>query len=134
MKLNRSSFLGNIKNGTLTIKNRLTMESEIKKYDDCEAVIRVERLKNNRTKNQNAYYFGVVLDTIANDTGHTQEELHEIFKKMFLPKIFKKIGSKTVMINGSTTALSTDEFARYIDRIIAEAGEMGISIPPAEIQ
>jgi hypothetical protein len=131
-KLNRTTFLGSIEKGVLVVRNRATMAAEIKKYDDCATVIKIERLKNSRSKNQNSYYWGVVLDTIANDTGHTQEELHAIFKKMFLPKIFKKIGSKTVMISGSTTALSTDEFARYIDRIIAEAGGMGISIAPAE--
>jgi hypothetical protein len=131
-KLNRTTFLGSIEKGVLVVRNRATMAAEIKKYDDCPTIIKVERLKNSRSRNQNSYYWGVVLDVIANDTGHTQEELHQIFKKMFLPKIFKKLGDKTVIINGSTTALSTDEFARYIDRIIAEVSQIGIAIPPAE--
>lgn len=132
MKLNRTIFLGDIKGGVLELRNRPVMEKEIKQYDDCPAVIKVERLKNSRSKQQNSYYWAVILKTISESTGHSEEELHAIFKKMFLPKIFKKFGKRTVMISGSTTALSTDEFARYIDRIIAEAGQMGIAIPEAK--
>ncbi len=134
MKLNRTTFIGEIKDGVLVVRNRPMMEKEIRQYDDCPAVIKVERLKNSRSRQQNSYYWAVALKIISEATGHTEEELHEIFKKMFLPKIFKKLGDKTVMISGSTTALSTDEFARYLDRIIAEVSEMGIAIPPAEIK
>lgn len=131
-KLNRITFLGKIENGILTMRNRASMELEIKKYDDCEVTIKIESLKNKRTINQNSYYWGVVLDTIAESTGHTQEELHEVFKKMFLPKKFLLINKKEIQLDGTTTALSTDEFGKYIDRIIAEAGQMGIAIPEAQ--
>jgi len=133
-KLNRVSFLAKIEKGILTIRNRFSMEQEIKKYDDCEVIIKVEVLKNKRTIRQNSYYWGVVLATIANETGHTQDELHEVFKRMFLPKKFIEINGKEIELDGRTAVLSIDEFCNYIDRIIAEVGEMGISIPPAEIQ
>jgi len=131
-KLNRTTFIGEIKDGILVVKNRQMMEKEIKQYEDCPVVIKVERLKNSRSRQQNSYYWAVVLKVISESTGHTEEELHEIFKRMFLPKIFKKFGKKTIMISGSTTALSTDEFAKYLDRIIAESGTMGIEIPEAK--
>lgn len=131
-KLNRITFLGEISGGRLTIRNRASMEAEIKKYDDCPAVIKIERLKIGRSLRANAYYWGVVLATISEDTGHTQEELHDVFKKMFLPKKFIRINGKEIQLDGTTTALSREEFGQYIDRIIAEAGGMGIAIPPAE--
>jgi hypothetical protein len=118
-KLNRVTFLGKIENGKLTIRNRFSMESEIKKYADCEVTIKIESLKSKRTIRQNSYYWGVVLSTIAHDTGHTQEELHAIFKKMFLPKNFKVFNKKEIQLDGTTTALSIEEFGTYIDRIIA---------------
>ena len=131
-KLNRITFLGQIEHKKLTMRNRGSMEAEIKKYDDCKVLIEIKPLKNKRTLSQNSYYFGVVLNTIALDTGHTQDELHEVFKKMFLPKKFIEIAGKEIELDGTTTTLSTDEFGQYLDRIIAKAGEMGIAIPEAK--
>jgi hypothetical protein len=51
---------------------------------------------------------------------------------MFLPKNFKVFNKKEIQLDGTTTALSIEEFGTYIDRIIAESGQMGIAIPEAE--
>src|SRR3990167_9114034 len=37
--------------------------------------------RNQRSTNQNNYYFGVVLAVISAHTGHSPQELHEIFKR-----------------------------------------------------
>lgn len=92
--------------------------------------ITVKPYKKIRSMNQNAYYWGVILTIIAKETGHTPEELHEIYKKKFLQTTaiqFKD--GKTYDVAISTSLLKTDEFGRYIDRIIADASEYGINIP-----
>ena len=79
----------------------------------------------------------MVLKTISIDTGHTEQELHDILKA-YIPKktipFTKKDGSIiNVAVPRSTTELSTAEFSEYIERIRAKfAMEFGIIIPEAE--
>ena len=48
-------------------------------------VINIGLDKAKRSLDQNSLYW-VYLGVIANETGHTEEELHRIFKGLFLPK------------------------------------------------
>lgn len=90
----------------------------------------VRRKVKIRTTNQNSYYWGVVLSMLAEHTGHTAEEMHEIFKGMFLPRKFVRVARRDVEIRRSTTELSTEEFEDYQERIRAFAAqELGFRIP-----
>jgi hypothetical protein len=64
----------------------------------------VEKWKDQRTLSQNRYYWGVVLKIISDDTGHEPEELHEFFKKKFIP-------AKDITVKGEvqTSAWCTHE-------------------------
>lgn len=83
-----------------------------------------------RTLPANSYYWAAVLGTIANHTGHSETELHEIYKRMFLPAKFVKYQDKEIKLPASTTSLSKVEFGEYVDRVIAHAAELGITVPP----
>ena len=76
-----------------------------------------DKKKPKRSTNINRYYWGVVLPIISEDTGHTNEELHSLFKDMFLTKETKKVLGEEVKIVKSTTDLTTGEFMQYLDRI-----------------
>lgn len=83
--------------------------------------------------NQNGYYWAVVLPTISDFTGHTPEELHEIYKHRFASrKRYTMKDGSTVIIPKSTASMDTLEFTAYIDRICAEAAEMGCVVPSPE--
>lgn len=83
--------------------------------------------------NQNGYYWAVVLPVISNETGHTSDDLHEIYKSKFSPKrVVRDIDGREHVVPMSTSAMSTNEFTEYLDRIMAHAAEYGISIPPPE--
>lgn len=94
-----------------------------------------------RTLPKNKYLWDVVYPTIARDTGHTVEDLHEIFKTKFLP-IGKVLWNKATgqfveaaTIGGSTAELSPIEFAEYIEKICAMAAQIGIYVPkPNEVE
>jgi hypothetical protein len=94
-----------------------------------EVIIR--KFVRHRTSNQNALYW-VWIGIIANDTGHTADEIHEIFKGMFLTPITVEIGTKTREIAPSTTKLSTVDMSEYMERVRAFcAAELGLQLPDA---
>lgn len=80
--------------------------------------------------NANGYYWGVVLPIISEWSGHTPDELHDIYKAMFAPKIrYTMPSGKVVVIAKSTADMDTFEFYEYIERIRAEVGQSGVVIP-----
>lgn len=91
---------------------------------------RVERKK--RSLPQNRWYWAC-LRCISEETGHTEDELHEHFKRTYLPRTVKEIlGAKHTM-TPSTTTLNTTDFSEYIEHIRVDAGELGIALPdPSE--
>lgn len=102
------------------------------KPDDL-LVISVEKPTRPRSNQQNRYYWGGVLETISADTGYTPEELHYIFKQMFLPRRFIMLGGKEYESERSTKGLTTKEMSRYMEKIIIySASELSIAIPTAE--
>lgn len=90
-----------------------------------------------RTIKLNKYYWGVVIDTVANRTGYEPEELHEMFKKKFALKTrFSLNGFKTDTIveefPQSTKMMSNVEFINYYEKIrrwFAEIFKENIPLP-----
>lgn len=80
--------------------------------------------------NQNGYYWTVVLPIISQETGHTVDELHLIYKELYAPKKrYTMPNGKQVVIDKSGSETNTLEFYEYVERIRADAAEMGIVIP-----
>ena len=87
--------------------------------------------RNQRSNKQNRYYWGCVLPLIAEHTGHGVDELHEVFKRLFLKKKFVVWDGKEIAMPGSTPEQDTLEFTEYIEKICVEAAtKLGITIPP----
>lgn len=101
-----------------------------KSFEDCDVTVLVERKKKSRSKDQLAYYWGVVLPEIAHHTGHSVDDLHEIFKSKYLKRKHFWRGTTLTTI-GSTTSLKLEEMSDFISNVIVEANEMEIEIPPA---
>lgn len=118
-------FIGKIENGRPVINQFERYLAGLK--EGTRFSVSVEKWKNKRSMKQNAYYWAA-LTTISEHTGHTPQELHEIFKRMFLPPQFIQYKGEKIKVPGSTTKLSSAEFAEYIERIGAEAASMGITI------
>ena len=88
-----------------------------------EVIIRKPKTK--RSDLQNSYYFGVVVDMLANELGYDKDEMHEILKYKFLQS--NAMGMPYVK---STTKLSTGEFEDYLSGIKRWAAEfLHINIP-----
>lgn len=87
-----------------------------------------------RSMPENKYYWSVVVEIVAEELGYTKDEMHEVFKAMFLSDVKHiKMNNGTVReirFSRSTTSLKTFEFEQYLDNIRIWAGcELGINIP-----
>ena len=125
-------FQATIKSGTLTLNSSPFFKKQVARLKDGRYTLSLERIKSNRSLNQNRYYFGAVLPPIAEYTGYSTEEMHEYYKARFLKKRTLTIGDDEREVVPSSTKLSTDEFSQYIEKIINHASDMGISIQSSE--
>ena len=119
---------GQLKQGKLILDNPRYWKGMVMGFADAKVRIVLEKIRGTRTQKQNRYYWGVVLELIANHTGYLTEEVHEVMKSKFLRS--KKVwGGGEITILRSTSDLTSDEFAEYIEQVRVEATEMEINIP-----
>ena len=123
-------FRAKVDKGKLTFHDNTALWAYLWKFKpEDELIVTIERPKRQRSLRQNSYYWGVVLKVIASETGHSVEELHEIYKRMFLPRQIIVYKDKEYPIPGSTRESDSLEFSEYIERVRAEAATLGIRIP-----
>lgn len=93
---------------------------------------RIEKLVSTRSLSQNSLYW-LYLETIEKETGNSASDLHEYFKREFLPPKFIKVMIKGKEIErkipASTTELEKIPFTDYLDKICAMTG---VSIPDTD--
>ena len=92
------------------------MKLKINLLTNGEYIVTINRIKSHRTIPQNKLY-RLWLKLIAEETGHTENELHAYFKAVFLEKQYKVVFNEQVDIKASTTILSTKEFTTFLDKI-----------------
>lgn len=126
-------FLFTAKNGTMEFESNYgyslfkqnLAENEGKKY-------RIEKLVLTRSLSQNSLYWKY-LEEIEIETGNTASDLHEFFKREFLPPKFITVSLKGKAmerkIPASTTDLNKTQFGEYMDKISALTG---VAIPDTE--
>lgn len=78
--------------------------------------VTIEKHRTKRSINQNNYYWGVVVRMIADETGYTLDESHEIIKGKFLATEVK-VGNEIIRYSKSTTGLKTNEFEDLMTQI-----------------
>lgn len=121
-------FKAKIENKTITFANVAYARHHLEKFEGKEIIITVEKIHNKRSLNQNAYMW-LCLQAISNHTGHSPDELHRLFKGLFLPRNDVVFNGRKFSMAGSTTDLTKGQFVEYMMRISAEAGELGIVLP-----
>lgn len=93
--------------------------------------VEVDERAPKRSEQQNRYLW-LCYGLIAETTGYTSEEIHELCKKKFLtPKYAHVLGENLTM--RSTTKLSKAEFVSYTEEIRRwAASELSVNIPDPE--
>ena len=118
---------------SLNFLNVAKLKTHLLKLKGLTVEVTVERRRKVRSNEQLNYYWGVVLQSIADECGYREREeiqgLHEELKKKFLPLKGK------LQIATSTGSLNTVEFNDYIEKVRAWASEyLSLYIPdPSEI-
>jgi len=134
-------FTGDIQSGKVVIYDRESYDKLVAKLEGKRITLSLDKIKNPRSLDQNSYYFGVMIATLAKEFGYREDEkddIHEALKRKFLKRsrVFEK-GNKRELVEfaKSTTALDTLDFEKYTENIrIWAAVEFGIRIPlPNEI-
>ena len=95
----------------------------------CRNVLKI------RSRQQQGYYWGVILDMIAEFSGNDKDAVHTEMKRMFLKIGEKRLGNRIVDVTRSTSDLTTVETEEYYSKIRAwarqrpEDGGLGLRIP-----
>lgn len=120
-------FHGEVVEGKMKLYDQERFLKYVRSFrrDDGEPVkitLTLKKFRKQRSNEQNAYYFGVVVEMLADELGYTPEEMHDALKWKFLRK--KGVNIPTVR---RTSDLSTVEFEDYLSNI-----RMWASLPPEQ--
>lgn len=122
-------------NGRLRVRNWTAIADALRPLRDRELLIRIEPIRAARSHQQNNWYWGCLVQLVAEHTGYTPDEIHELYKAKFIPKrLAVADGNGEVqgefVIGGSTTKLDTLEFSEFCESIRQwAADELGVVIP-----
>jgi hypothetical protein len=106
----------------LAFANELWASQRLGGFRDGEAVwVTVTGKRPPRTARQNNFLWAYYT-LIADDSGHTPEEIHLWAKGMFLTERVVDVYGKPTRVVGSTTRLTKQGFSEFIERISAATG------------
>lgn len=108
-------FKGIVENGKLELTERKAFNIYLSSLKGEVEVIVRKRIKRRNIKQNKLYW--AYLDLIEKETGNSAEDLHEVFKRDYLESRLKEILGKKEKLSGTTTTLSTHEFANYLKKI-----------------
>ena len=128
------------KNGKLHLRDRRTFDREIAQLKETwELEVIVQRQRATRSPSQNRWYWSQVVGLVAQYTGATPDDIHDIYKAKFLPRVIAvpNIRSGEVVaeftLGGSTRKMNTSEFSTYCEAIREWAfDKLGVRIPDPE--
>lgn len=124
-------FLAEIRNNQIIYARPDLVEMYLGSFEGKPVNVSIERVRKNRTANQNSWYWACVVSIPAEHYGYTKDEMHEAYKLMFLKK---ESFDKPTTIKSSAN-LSTGEFTEYVENCRNWAAEQGFVIPdPNEIK
>lgn len=90
--------------------------------------VRITVEKSKKTHSQNAFLH-VLFQYIADETGHSKEEVKTIEKRRHLsPKEVEMFG-KTHLVLPSCGELTLQEESELIERVLADCADLGIVVP-----
>lgn len=126
-------FRGFVKEGRFRPDEAPQFAARLAHLEGRRVRVSVKRERVARTLSANRYYFGVVLATLAEWSGHDPEELHEFMKQSHLGWRSRELPSGLgYSVRPSTATLTVEEFARYVDNVVKWAAEQGVYVPSPE--
>lgn len=125
------TFIVTADNGGIKFQSdhqHLLWKDALKKLDGKQVRIELTTKQLTRTQQQNKFYW-LYLQVIAEETGNDIETLHCWAKGKFLTESICEVFGDKVRRVKSTTELSKNDFAEFMEKI---SGETGVPIPNVE--
>ena len=117
------------------IKNNQVLENCIKAIRDIKLedniAVEIKPYVAKRSIDANALYW-TWIDVIAEYTGYTKDEMHDVMRARYLPLNFRVVDGIKLNELTSTTTLNTKQFSDYMREIEAFAVENDIRLPYPE--
>lgn len=125
-------FYGRVLPGGLVVMEQpKAYGSHIRSLAGKHIEVYVQKRAQKRSHQANRFYWGYVLNEIADAAGYSKDEAHEALKHQFL----KDDGDGPLVRIKSTADLSTEEFSAYVERCMALGAQMfGIVWEPMSTQ
>lgn len=117
-------FQGIVEHGQLKLNNRDSFERYLTTLNG-EVNLTVAKRRKPRSDNQNKWYWSCIVKIAADHFGYTSEEMHDVYRMMFLVKHEK---GKPATLK-SSTSLSTHEFYEFCERCRQFCAEQNLVIP-----
>ncbi len=105
-----------IEKGKLVWENPVLLTRQLSALNGKEVNVVIKQKGKSRSKNQNDYYFGVVIEILAQQTGYSVDEMHEVMKAKFLSET-RELAGESITVSKSTTSLTTVDFEKYLSDI-----------------
>lgn len=132
-----------VKNGRLFLRNRREFDRQIAQMNEGWSLeVSVKRQRATRSQQQNAYYWGVVIERLVEqcDFNYTADDMHELLKARFIPKRMAIADGNGEIVaeyvfGGSTRRMNTLEFGDYLRDIKAWAlDKLKLEIPEPDAE
>lgn len=88
--------------------------------------IYITKHKENRSKAQNRLLWAIY-EPMAEYTGYTEEELHELLKAEFIGVETFQVGENVYLKPKTSTRLTTKGFTKFVEKVMFVAEWLGIS-------
>lgn len=114
----------------LAFKNPDYYRDQINRLNDQKKVsVTIENVSSTRSLSQNAYWYGACFPIIAELTGYTVGEAHELCVKMFITPKFLTVNGKEYAVRRGSGELDKSEGVEFTDKVRNLAVELGGYIP-----
>jgi len=136
--LKKISIISDVKNGNLK-RNRSLIKRAIANFENKTIKITIERSRKKRSNQQNAYYWGVMLQIVQKglyDATGEARDLNSIHYQILLPlfapqrEIVNKESGEVINEKMTSSEMTTTDFMEYIKEVQKWSAEfLNVDIP-----
>jgi hypothetical protein len=122
---------GRVVDGKVHLDSPKFYQAALPKWEGLRVRVTVEQEVETRRQRANRFYFGVILKLMAEESGHSVDELHELGKLRHNSKlVVDPFTGEETKIAQSTAKLTIPEFSVYLERVMLDGAEwLGITFP-----
>lgn len=114
----------------LAFKNPDYYRDQVNRLDPRKKVsVSIQNIQSTRSMRQNNYWYGACFPIIAELTGYTNDEAHELCVKMFITPKFLTANGKEYAVRRGTSEIDKSEGVEFTDKVRNLAVELGGYIP-----